>query len=126
MLMIFNVCIYINYLVREAQKATITICECVNEMWHIVANITLNLCHGGLQEVEEVKCIEVTLAKDKIAYRGSVRDAGPSTRWNGIAPCHTCMGIIDLSSSWTSWGDAPDPSTSALGLSMSAPGPFMS
>jgi len=44
-----------------------------------VANIKLNLYHGGLQEVEEVKCIEVTLTKDKIAYSGSVRDAGPST-----------------------------------------------
>jgi len=126
MLMVFNVCIYINYLVREAQKAAITICECVNEMWHIVANTTLNLCHGGLQEVEKVKCIEVTLTKDMIAYRGSVRDAGPSTRWNDIAPSHTCMDITDLSSSWTSWGDAPDPSMSALGSSMSALGPFMS
>jgi hypothetical protein len=126
MLMIFNVCIYINYLVRGAWKTTITICECVNEMWHIVANTTLNLCHGGLQEVEKVKCIEVTLTKDMIAYRGSVRDAGPSTRWNDIAHSHTCMGITDLFLSWTSWGDTPDPSMSALGPSMSAPDPFMS
>jgi hypothetical protein len=63
-------------LVWEAQKAATTISEGVNEMGRIVANTTLNLCFGILQEVGEV---EATLAEDKIAYRGSVGDAGMST-----------------------------------------------
>jgi len=44
----------------------------------IVANITLNLYHGRLQEVGQAEHLKVALMKDGIAYRGSVRDAGPS------------------------------------------------
>jgi len=47
-----------------------TIREGVDEIGCIVANITLNLYCGGLQEVER---LEVALPEDKTAYRGSVR-----------------------------------------------------
>jgi len=53
-----------------------TIREGVDEIRCIVANITLNLYCGGLQEVEH---LEVALPEDKTAYHGSVRDACPST-----------------------------------------------
>lgn len=66
-------------MVREAQKAATTISESVNEMGCIVANITLNLCFGILQEVGEVEHLEVALAEDEIAYPGSVGDADMST-----------------------------------------------
>ena len=44
-----------------------------------MANTTLSLCHGGLQEVREVERFEVTLVKDEIAYCRSVGDNGLST-----------------------------------------------
>jgi len=37
------------------------------------------LCRDGLQEIREAECLEVALVEDDIAYRGSVRDGGPST-----------------------------------------------
>lgn len=45
----------------------------------IMTNIMFNLYRGGLQEVGEVKHLEVILAKDEIAYCGGVEDASPST-----------------------------------------------
>jgi len=39
-----------------------------------MTNITLNLCRCGLQEIEEVKCLETTLIKDKMTYHENVRD----------------------------------------------------
>jgi len=63
-------------LVREAHTILMTIREGVDEIGCIMANITLNLYYGGLQEVER---LEVALPEDKTAYRGSVRDACPST-----------------------------------------------
>ena len=59
-------------MVREAQKATIIIQEGVDEMRRIVANIMLNLCHGGLQEVVEAERLEVALTEDEIAYHENV------------------------------------------------------
>jgi hypothetical protein len=88
-------------LVWEACKAATVIHEGVDEMRWIVANTTLNLCSGGLQEVREVECLEVTLTEDEIAYRESVKDIGPS------------MSISGTSSS------VPDPSMSVLNPSMS-------
>ena len=48
----------------------------ISKLWMrcVMTNITLNLCHGGLQEIEEIKYLETTLIKDKIAYRESVGD----------------------------------------------------
>jgi len=45
-------------LVHEAWKATTATHEGVNEMERIVANTTLNLYCGGLQETAEVECLE--------------------------------------------------------------------
>jgi hypothetical protein len=58
----------------------------------------------------------VALAEDEISYCGSVEDVGPSTSWGDIGPPHTHTDVTCLSSSWTSWGDALNPSTSAPGL----------
>ena len=44
-----------------------------------MAIITLNLCRGELQEVEDVKHLEATLVEDEIVYRENIRDVGPST-----------------------------------------------
>jgi hypothetical protein len=55
------------------------ICEDVNEMRCIMANTMFNLYRGGLQEVGEVKRLEVILTKDEIAYHRGVEDASPST-----------------------------------------------
>jgi hypothetical protein len=95
-------------LVWEAWKAATVIHEGVDEMRWIVANTTLNLYSGGLQEVREVECLEVTLTEDEIAYRESVKDVGPSTSIPSPS-----MSISGTSSS------VPDPS-------MSVPDPFMS
>jgi len=65
-------------LVREAWKVAKTICEGVNEMKYIVANIVFNLCYGELYEVGEVARLEVILVEDKIAYHRSIWDASPS------------------------------------------------
>ena len=51
----------------------------VDEMRHIMANTTLSLCHGWLQEVREVERLEVTLMEDEIVYCRSVGDSGLST-----------------------------------------------
>jgi len=59
-------------LVWEAWKATTTICEGVNEMKHLVANIVFNLCRGGHYEVEEVERLEAILVEDEIAYHRSI------------------------------------------------------
>ena len=69
----------------------------------------------------------MTLTEHEIAYHGSDRDASsctsipsPSTSILGhIGPPHTYMKVTYLSSSWTSWGDALDLFSSALGLSTS-------
>jgi hypothetical protein len=45
-------------LVQEAWKTTTATREGVNEMEHIVANTTLNLYRGGLQEIGEVEFLE--------------------------------------------------------------------
>jgi len=95
-----------------------------DEMRYIVANTTLNLCFGGLQEIGEVRRLETTLTKDGIAYHGSVGDVGPSTSilgpstsvtsmstsvpspstsWDDISPPQTYMDITDPTSSWTRW-----------------------
>jgi hypothetical protein len=98
-----------------------------------VANTTLNLCHGGLQEVGEAEHLEVALTEDEIAYHGNVGDVGPSmnisclstsdlgpsTSWDDISHFHTYMDIIDSSLSWTSWGDAQHLFTSTPDLYMS-------
>jgi len=62
----------------------------------------------------------VALAEDGITYRRSVEDIGPSTSvpcpstsWDDIGLPHTYMDITDSSSSW---GNVPNPSTSALNL----------
>jgi hypothetical protein len=116
----------IHYLAREVWKATMTIHKGINEMRRIVVNTPLNLYHGGLQEVGEVERLEVTLTEDEIIYCGNIRDVGsstsvpgssasvldPSISWGDISSPHTCMNVIDLSSSWMSWGDASDSSTS--------------
>jgi hypothetical protein len=65
-------------LVREAWKVANTICEGVNEMKYIVANIVFNLCYGELYEVGEVARLEVILVEDEIAYHRSIWDASPS------------------------------------------------
>jgi hypothetical protein len=126
--------IYIYYLIREARKTVTTIHEGVDEMGRIVANTMLNLWCGGLQEVGEAERLEMTLMKYEIAYHGSDEDAssftsisGPSTSISGpstsilghIGPPHTYMKVTYVSSSWTSWGDALDLFSSALGLSTS-------
>jgi hypothetical protein len=54
-------------LVREARKAATTIHEGVDKIRYIMANTTLNLCHGGLQEVGEAECLETSLTEDEIA-----------------------------------------------------------
>ena len=64
--MVFNVCIQIHYLVRELWKAAETIHKGVDEMEHIMANITLNLCCVGLQEVGESGHFEVALTEDEL------------------------------------------------------------
>ena len=51
----------------------------MDEIRCIVAIITLNLCRGELQEVEDVKHLEATLVEDEIVYRENIRDVGPST-----------------------------------------------
>lgn len=79
-------------------------------------NIALNLCRGGLQQVGEAERLEVALPEDEIVYRQCFRDTGSSMSWGNVGPPHTYMDITDLSSNQTSWGDAPDPSTSASGL----------
>jgi len=103
-----------------------TIHKGINEMRHLVANTTLNLCHGGLQEVGEVERLEVTLAEDKIIYYGNIGDGGSSTSvpgpstsvlglsisWGDISSPRTCTDVIDLSSSLMSWGDVSDSSMS--------------
>ena len=63
---------------REARKAVSVIQECVDKMGCIIANITLNLCHGGLQKVREAAHLEVALMEEEIAYHGSVGDVSPS------------------------------------------------
>jgi hypothetical protein len=45
----------------------------------IVANATLDLCRGGLQEVVEVKPLKVVFAGDEIAYHGNVKDSSLPT-----------------------------------------------
>ena len=47
-------------------------------MGYNVANITLNLCCDGLQEVREVQRLEATLVEYEIVYRESVKDVGSS------------------------------------------------
>jgi hypothetical protein len=53
-------------LVRELWKAAETIHKGVDEMEHIMANITLNLCCVGLQEVGESGHFEVALTEDEL------------------------------------------------------------
>ena len=48
---------------RGAHKATIVIHEGVDDMERVVANITLNLYCGELQEIEEIECLEVALTR---------------------------------------------------------------
>ena len=73
-----------------------------------MANITLNLCRGGLQKIGEAKHLEVTLVEYEIAYGGSVGDVSlsinipglftsvlsSSTSWSDIGPPHTYMDAI--------------------------------
>ena len=73
-----------------------------------MANITLNLYRGGLQEVGDAKHLEVTLVEYEIVYRGSVGDVslsinipglftsvlGSSTSWGDIGLSHTYMDEI--------------------------------
>ena len=87
-------------MIREALKTTIIICKGVDKKGHNMANITLNLCCDGLQEVREVQCLETILAEDEIAYRESVKDVGPSmiisssyTYYDDIGPPQTYMNI---------------------------------
>jgi len=46
---------------RGAQKAAIVIHEDVEDMGRVVANTTLNLCCGGLQEIGEIERLEAAL-----------------------------------------------------------------
>jgi hypothetical protein len=131
-------------LIREVWKEAKIIHIGVNDMKHIVANIALNLCCVGLQEVGESEHFEVALTEDKITYRESVGDVGPfksvlslstsilgplsnisgpfmsisglSMSLDDIGPPHTYIDIADPSSSWS---DAPDSSISVSGLSTS-------
>jgi hypothetical protein len=64
---------------KKARKTTTTISEGVDEMGCIVANATLDLCRGGLQEVVEVKPLKVVFAGDEIAYHGNVKDSSLPT-----------------------------------------------
>ena len=51
----------------------------VSMRWEcIMDNITLNLCHGGLQKVREAEHFKVTLTENEITYRESVGDVSPS------------------------------------------------
>jgi len=68
-----------------------------------VANITLNLCRGGLQKVGEAKHLEVTLVEYEIAYRGSVGDVSLSINISGL--------FTSVLGSSTSWGDIGPPRT---------------
>jgi hypothetical protein len=69
----------------------------------------------------------MTSTKYEIAYHESDGDAssstsipGPSTSIPGhIGPPRTYMKVTYVSSSWTSWGDASDLFSSALGPSTS-------
>jgi hypothetical protein len=45
----------------------VTIHKGVDKIRYIMANTTLNLCHGGLQEVREAECFETSLTEDEIA-----------------------------------------------------------
>jgi hypothetical protein len=65
-------------------------------MRYIVTNTMLNLCNDRLQEVER---LETTLAEDKIVYRGSVKDVGPSTSISSPS-----MSYRGLSTSWNDIG----------------------
>jgi hypothetical protein len=83
-----------------------TIREGINEMRCIVANTMFNLCRDGIQEVREDEHLKANLMKDKIAYRESVGDVGPSTnisgsstRWGDIGSPHRYTNVTDPSSS---------------------------
>jgi hypothetical protein len=65
-------------LVQKARKATTIISEGVDEMGCILANTTLHLCCGGLQEAVEVERLKVVLTEDEIAYHGNVKDSSLS------------------------------------------------
>jgi hypothetical protein len=52
----------------ETRKASTIIRKGVNEMEYTAANTTLNLCYDRLQELEEVKCLIMTLKKYDITY----------------------------------------------------------
>ena len=60
-----------------------------------MANITLNLCRGGLQEVGEAKHLEVTLMEYEIAYHGSVGDVSLSINISGLF-----TSVLGSSTSW--------------------------
>jgi hypothetical protein len=62
----------------RGSEIAMTIREGINEMRQNMANTTLNLYRGGLQEAREAKRLEVVLVKDEITYHGSVGDVYPS------------------------------------------------
>jgi hypothetical protein len=66
-----------------------------------VANITLNLYRGGLQEVGDAKHLEVTLVEYEIVYHGSVGDVSLSINIPGL--------FTSVLGSSTSWGDIGHP-----------------
>ena len=73
--------------------------------WDVLwPTIYLILCHDGLQKVKETEHLEATLMKDKIAYRGSIENVGPST---------------NISGSSTSWGDIYPPHPTRMLLTCS-------
>ena len=84
-------------------------------MRYIVANTTLNLYHGGLQEVEKTEHLKVSLMEDEIVYCRSVGDVSPSMNIPGqsMSVRGPSPSIIDPSSSVSS------PSTSVLDPSTS-------
>jgi len=75
----------------------------------IVANTTLNLYHGGLQEVEKTEHLKVSLMEDEIVYCRSVGDVSPSTSIPGQSmsvpgPLSSISSpstsVLDPSTSW--------------------------
>jgi hypothetical protein len=84
----------------------------------IIANTSLDLCRGGLQEFWEIERLKVALVEDEIAYHKSIGDIGHSTSisdpsmsipssftsWGDIGFPHTYTNVIDSSLNWIGWG----------------------
>jgi hypothetical protein len=116
-----------HYLIWDARRVAVAFHKGVNEMGGIMINITLNLYHGELEEVEEVEHLKAALTGVKVVFRerGHIfREAGPSTSAPGSSiicgdfDVDLFTSAIDLSLIWTSWSGA-DLSISVTSLSVS-------